>query len=161
MQRSPGALADASMQEAPAHAEESFGRRQRRRMEGSMVARSAAAGSTHGGGDVALSPAGSSSSKAYPPSGGAGASVSSDDEAEEEALREAVGQLSLNEDEQVRWHGKASGLHLLSDKARLDTRNEGGIWLACFLTSLCLSLLRIFFAGDSQRRGSGHHCRGR
>ena len=40
----------------------------------------------------------------------------------------AVGQLSLNEDEEVRYHGKASGLHLLGAKDRLDRRNEGGIW---------------------------------
>ncbi|PPR03375.1 hypothetical protein CVT24_012500 [Panaeolus cyanescens] len=40
----------------------------------------------------------------------------------------AVGQLSLNEDEQVRYHGKASGLHLLGTKERVDRRNEGGIW---------------------------------
>ncbi|KAF5384170.1 hypothetical protein D9615_003165 [Tricholomella constricta] len=45
-----------------------------------------------------------------------------------EELTGAVGQLSLNEDEQVRYHGKASGLHLLGNKERLDTRNEGGIW---------------------------------
>ena len=42
----------------------------------------------------------------------------------------AVGQLSLNEDEQVRYHGKASGLYLLGNKERVDRRNEGGIWLA-------------------------------
>jgi hypothetical protein len=46
----------------------------------------------------------------------------------EDAIADAVGQLSLNEDEQVRYHGKASGLHLLGDKERLDARNEGGIW---------------------------------
>ncbi|PFH48929.1 hypothetical protein AMATHDRAFT_195711 [Amanita thiersii Skay4041] len=43
-------------------------------------------------------------------------------------LTGAVGQLSLNEDEQVRYHGKASGLHLLGNKERVDGRNEGGIW---------------------------------
>jgi hypothetical protein len=43
-------------------------------------------------------------------------------------LEEAVGQLSLNEDEQVRFHGKTSGLHLLGVKERVDGRNEGGIW---------------------------------
>jgi hypothetical protein len=36
--------------------------------------------------------------------------------------------LSLNEDEQVRYHGKASGLHLLGNTDRVDGRNEGGIW---------------------------------
>lgn len=46
----------------------------------------------------------------------------------EEELMGAVGQLSLNEDEQVRYHGKASGLHLLGDKERVDGRNKGGIW---------------------------------
>ncbi|PPQ69684.1 hypothetical protein CVT25_012922 [Psilocybe cyanescens] len=46
----------------------------------------------------------------------------------EEELMGAVGQLSLNEDEQVRYHGKASGLHLLGNKERVDRRNEGGIW---------------------------------
>lgn len=48
---------------------------------------------------------------------------------DEEDFAGAVGQLSLNEDDQVRYHGKASGLHLLGVKDRLDRRNEGGIWL--------------------------------
>jgi len=47
---------------------------------------------------------------------------------EEEEIAGAVGQLSLNEDEQVRYHGKASGLYLLGIKDRVDGRNEGGIW---------------------------------
>ncbi|KAG6909434.1 hypothetical protein DXG01_000588 [Tephrocybe rancida] len=46
----------------------------------------------------------------------------------EDGLNGAAGQLSLNEDEQVRYHGKASGLHLLGNKERVDGRNEGGIW---------------------------------
>ena len=46
----------------------------------------------------------------------------------EEDLDGAVGQLSLNEDEQVRFHGKASGLHLLAPQERIDGRSEGGIW---------------------------------
>jgi hypothetical protein len=46
----------------------------------------------------------------------------------EDGLTDAVGQLSLNEHEQVRYHGKASGLHLLGVKERVDARNEGGIW---------------------------------
>ena len=61
----------------------------------------------------------------------------------EDELTGAVGQLSLNEDEQVRYHGKASGLYLLGNKERVDRRNEGGIWLVflphvsyIFLTSL-------------------------
>ncbi|KAF8062419.1 fungal-specific transcription factor domain-containing protein [Lyophyllum atratum] len=58
-------------------------------------------------------------------------SVSSTDSlssASDDDLTGAVGQLSLNEDEQVRYHGKASGLHLLGNKERVDARNEGGIW---------------------------------
>lgn len=43
-------------------------------------------------------------------------------------IMDAVGQLSLNEDEEVRYHGKASGLYLLDSKERRDSRNEGGIW---------------------------------
>lgn len=58
-------------------------------------------------------------------------SVSSNDSlssGNKEDLTGAVGQLSLNEDEQVRYHGKASGLHILGNKERVDARNEGGIW---------------------------------
>lgn len=40
----------------------------------------------------------------------------------------AFGQLSLDENQEVRYHGKASGLHLLGRSSRLDSRNEGGIW---------------------------------
>lgn len=47
---------------------------------------------------------------------------------EEPELPDAMGQLSLNEDEQVRFHSKISGLHLLGQKERIDGRNEGGIW---------------------------------
>lgn len=57
--------------------------------------------------------------------------VSEEDEGEIEGegdLEDAVGQLSLNEDEQVRFHGKASGLHLLAPQERVDGRSEGSIW---------------------------------
>ncbi|KAI0365000.1 hypothetical protein BV20DRAFT_1103242 [Pilatotrama ljubarskyi] len=50
------------------------------------------------------------------------------EESGEDEMAVAVGQLSLNEDEQVRFHGKASGLHMLGVKERQDGRNEGGIW---------------------------------
>ncbi|KAI0943292.1 hypothetical protein AcW1_002495 [Taiwanofungus camphoratus] len=46
----------------------------------------------------------------------------------EDELAIEVGQLSINEDEQVRFHGKASGLHLLGVKERKDERHTGGIW---------------------------------
>lgn len=47
---------------------------------------------------------------------------------EENALVSEIGQLSLNEEREVRFHGQASGLHLLDVKDRSDGRNEGGIW---------------------------------
>ncbi|KAI0293914.1 fungal-specific transcription factor domain-containing protein [Russula brevipes] len=47
---------------------------------------------------------------------------------EEDALVCEVGHLSLNEEREVRFHGQASGLHLLDVKERTDGRNEGGIW---------------------------------
>jgi hypothetical protein len=49
---------------------------------------------------------------------------------------DAMGQLSLNEDEEIRYHGKASGLHLLGGKERVDSRNEGGIWSVSPLSSV-------------------------
>jgi len=48
--------------------------------------------------------------------------------AHDDALVSEVGQLSLNEEREVRFHGQASGLHLLDLKERVDGRNEGGIW---------------------------------
>ncbi|KZT36275.1 hypothetical protein SISSUDRAFT_1050132 [Sistotremastrum suecicum HHB10207 ss-3] len=39
-----------------------------------------------------------------------------------------LGQLSLSENSQFRYHSKTSGLHLLAPTARDDLRNEGGIW---------------------------------
>jgi hypothetical protein len=68
---------------------------------------------------------------ASPEAPGAEADMSSEDEdtgSGEDELAVAVGQLSINEDEQVRYHGKASGLHLLGVKERQDGRNEGEIW---------------------------------
>ena len=49
-------------------------------------------------------------------------------ESGEDEIAVAVGQLSINEDEQVRYHGKMSGLHLLGVKERRDGRGEGGLW---------------------------------
>ncbi|TRM66968.1 fungal-specific transcription factor domain-containing protein [Schizophyllum amplum] len=56
------------------------------------------------------------------------ASDADEDDDTPEAVTSGLGELSLNEDEQVRYHGKASGLHLLSNQERHDRRNEGGIW---------------------------------
>ncbi|KAF8808141.1 hypothetical protein BYT27DRAFT_7190259 [Phlegmacium glaucopus] len=41
---------------------------------------------------------------------------------------EGMGQLSLDENQEVRFHGDASGLHLLGRNQRTDDRNEGGVW---------------------------------
>ncbi|KIL66147.1 hypothetical protein M378DRAFT_75687 [Amanita muscaria Koide BX008] len=51
-----------------------------------------------------------------------------DDRESDGDLTGAVGQLSINEDAQLRYHSKLSGLHLLSDKVKVETRNEGGLW---------------------------------
>ncbi|CAG7850422.1 SubName: Full=Uncharacterized protein {ECO:0000313/EMBL:CCA69624.1} [Serendipita indica DSM 11827] len=45
-----------------------------------------------------------------------------------EDLHDALGQLSLDDASQIRYHGKASGLHLLGQTERVDRRAEGGIW---------------------------------
>ncbi|KAH8835572.1 fungal-specific transcription factor domain-containing protein, partial [Flagelloscypha sp. PMI_526] len=39
---------------------------------------------------------------------------------------EAMGELSLDEQQELRFHGKTSGLHLIH--SRTDSRHEGGIW---------------------------------
>jgi hypothetical protein len=41
-----------------------------------------------------------------------------------------MGQLSLDDASQIRYHGKASGLHLLGQTQRVDRRAENGIWWA-------------------------------
>lgn len=67
---------------------------------------------------------------------------------EENALVSQVGHLSLNEEREVRFHGQASGLHLLDVKDRIDGRNEGGIWLVIwfllcsFTISMSILLIR-------------------
>ncbi|KZT29821.1 hypothetical protein NEOLEDRAFT_1160329 [Neolentinus lepideus HHB14362 ss-1] len=56
---------------------------------------------------------------------------SSDDAAESQHTDEschAIGQLSLDENQEVRYHGEASGLHLLGQQDRTDDRTEDGIW---------------------------------
>jgi len=58
-----------------------------------------------------------------PPSDSEENNVSSD-------AADAVGQLSLDENSEIRYHGQSSGLHLLGRSDRKDDRNEGGIWYA-------------------------------
>ncbi|KIO08530.1 hypothetical protein M404DRAFT_23073 [Pisolithus tinctorius Marx 270] len=50
------------------------------------------------------------------------------DDVDESRATTAFGQLSLDENQEIRYHGKTSGLHLLSRSDRLDKRNEGGVW---------------------------------
>jgi hypothetical protein len=71
----------------------------------------------------------------------AGQTASDVDSEEEAEFAGAVGQLSLNEEEQVRYHGKASGLYLLENKERLDRRNEGGIWSVILVLSSFSSMI--------------------
>ncbi|KAJ7103261.1 fungal-specific transcription factor domain-containing protein [Mycena belliarum] len=41
---------------------------------------------------------------------------------------EGLGALSLDEHQEVRFHGQTSGLHLLARSTRTDRRKDGGIW---------------------------------
>ncbi|KAJ7070780.1 fungal-specific transcription factor domain-containing protein [Mycena amicta] len=54
------------------------------------------------------------------------------DDPEETSQREApvegMGALSLDEHQEVRFHGQTSGLHLLGRNNRTDSRKEGGVW---------------------------------
>ncbi|KDQ57049.1 hypothetical protein JAAARDRAFT_194232 [Jaapia argillacea MUCL 33604] len=43
---------------------------------------------------------------------------------------DAMGQLSLDSNRELRFHGEASGLHLLGESARTDDMQEGGVWNA-------------------------------
>jgi hypothetical protein len=49
-----------------------------------------------------------------------------DEENDEDMNAVAMGQLSLDENSEVRYHGKASGLHLLA--RRTNGQKDGGIW---------------------------------
>ena len=71
--------------------------------------------------------------------------------AEEDALVSEVGHLSLNEEREVRFHGQASGLHLLDVKERVDGRNEGGIWWVLFTdTEINIRILLILSKAFSE-----------
>ncbi|PVG01630.1 hypothetical protein CPB86DRAFT_871039 [Serendipita vermifera] len=52
----------------------------------------------------------------------------SPEHSDSEELHDALGQLSLDDASQLRYHGKASGLHLLGQTDRIDNRAENGIW---------------------------------
>ena len=55
-------------------------------------------------------------------------------------LLQALSELSLNKNDQVRHHSQASGLYLLGDQEKLDNWYNGGIWYIS-LYSLLLSKL--------------------
>ncbi|TFY75036.1 hypothetical protein EWM64_g8976, partial [Hericium alpestre] len=52
----------------------------------------------------------------------------SDTEEESDAPASGFGQLSLDENKEIRYHGSASGLPLLYNTPRTDDRKLGGIW---------------------------------
>ncbi|KAF8846123.1 hypothetical protein BDN67DRAFT_1064611 [Paxillus ammoniavirescens] len=54
--------------------------------------------------------------------------LSDSDDTDESQGATAFGQLSLDENQEVRFHSKAAGLHLLIRNDRLDSRLEGGVW---------------------------------
>ncbi len=79
---------------------------------------------------------------------------------EEDALVSEVGQLSLNEEREVRFHGQASGLHLLDVKERVDGRNEGGIWwVLCTLKRNWQWDFIDYISGVFRKPVSGQPCR--
>ncbi|EPQ54381.1 hypothetical protein GLOTRDRAFT_94337 [Gloeophyllum trabeum ATCC 11539] len=54
-------------------------------------------------------------------------SASPDDSGVDEAI-DGLNHLSVDENQELRYHGSASGYHLLGAEERFDGRNEGGIW---------------------------------
>jgi len=104
-------------------------RRQRRRVDGGegdghSVSPKGVSLTRNGSNSPARTNTGYTSGSGYA-SGYMGTSADSDSE---DDLVDGVGQLSLNEDQQVRYHGKASGLYLLGINTKEEARNEGGIW---------------------------------
>ncbi|KAG6837321.1 hypothetical protein H0H93_011416 [Arthromyces matolae] len=51
-----------------------------------------------------------------------------EEEEDLKAATEAIGELSLDENQEVRFHGRSSGLHLITKNNRTDDRVEGGLW---------------------------------
>ena len=72
------------------------------------------------------------------------------DYTDSEDLHDTIGQLSLDDASQLRYHGKASGLHLLGQTERVDRRAENGIWYVCRAEvrhhSVCLLMLTFLFS---------------
>ncbi|TBU22427.1 fungal-specific transcription factor domain-containing protein [Dichomitus squalens] len=115
----PSGTSASARKEADSQAASSDGRRQRRRLDGDGAVQP----------EISRRSTSSASSRSPIRHGAAGEeSMEETDESGEDEMAVAVGQLSLNEDEQVRFHGKMSGLHLLGVKERQDGRNEGGLW---------------------------------
>ncbi|KAJ7170147.1 fungal-specific transcription factor domain-containing protein [Mycena filopes] len=53
---------------------------------------------------------------------------SDNDETSQREAVEGMGALSLDEHQEVRFHGQISGLYLLAQSDRTDARKEGGLW---------------------------------
>ena len=118
---------DTSFSSVPGSADDSPRRVRRKIDSGSNAGRTVSPGST----SSPLSPHANPNQSRAVSLGSPVTALSEEDDADIEGeadLEDAVGQLSLNEDEQVRFHGKASGLHLLTPQERVDGRSEGGIW---------------------------------
>jgi hypothetical protein len=118
---------DTSFSSVPGSADHSPRRVRRKIDSGSNAGRNVSPGSSNS----PLSPHANPNQSRAVSLGSPVTTLSEEDEADiegENDLEDAVGQLSLNEDEQVRFHGKASGLHLLAPQERVDGRSEGGIW---------------------------------
>lgn len=59
--------------------------------------------------------------------------------------------------QQIRFHGKVSGLHLLGRSVRTDDRHDGGIWLVIFMLYNCHSTYVYIF--QETANGQGVACR--
>ncbi|KAJ7458386.1 hypothetical protein B0H11DRAFT_2243083 [Mycena galericulata] len=57
-------------------------------------------------------------------------------------LAGAVGQLSLNEDKQVRYHGKASGLHLLARRAAVGENSNTYVFWVVVTNTVMITVFR-------------------
>jgi hypothetical protein len=56
--------------------------------------------------------------------------------------------------QQIRFHGKVSGLHLLGRSVRTDDRHEGGIWSVIF-TLYTIAVPHIYISGNYQWQECG------
>ncbi|GBE81567.1 Nitrogen assimilation transcription factor nit-4 [Sparassis crispa] len=55
-------------------------------------------------------------------------SIHDPEESELDDCADAFGNLSIDENKEVRYHGNSTGLHMLAQSERTDGRNVGGMW---------------------------------